>query len=565
MNHQRIKKYAQNKYFIPIVVLVVNILFFIIFNRLFEIRYEELDDFTIMNIIAKSDGTYNYLSVHNHPILGYFLMLLYKTTLDVNWYSIFLLSMQMIAFTTIGTILIKKDRKLGSISYLLILNIIYSRVLMYLQYTSVATIVILAGILGLMYCEETKKTQKWKVFSLLLVAIGIMIRKQSLIIVLPFYTVWILYRLMKHKDGRPLKDFAIIMGITVVLITSNTMIYTRNPIYKNYTEFNSVRTSLFDYNPIPYDNYKKELDEIGWTDIDHVMLYSYSLNDENFYTQAKLQQIKDTAVMTKENYIAKFKDTFNILSWTTSHQFNIVFISMIVMLLFMLVHKRHRAIAILLVVMCLGENYGMMLMKTAFRTVISTYACALTIMAYFLVTSPEEAKEKNRKWLKRMLLLGCIVLLAVNGRAVYKEASSYHKNEYSYLRNVIGYTNRHKENAYIYSNALHNIYLAYSVYEKVPDNQFSNLRAMSDWDIYNQEYYEFKERYQLENIITDLYTKENVYLITGEVPCIDGVILENHIDYVVNYIAEQYHKFVFYDVVKEFAGGIKIYKLYELP
>ena len=49
-----------------------------------------------------------------------------------------------------------------------------------------------------------------------------------------------------------------------------------------------------------------------------------------------------------------------------------------------------------------------------------------------------------------------------------------------------------------------------------PKSAFSNLRVIGGWDMYTQNYYDFKERYELDGTLLDLL-KENVYLIDGDV------------------------------------------------
>ena len=88
-------------------------------------------------------------------------------------------------------------------------------------------------------------------------------------------------------------------------------------------------------------------------------------------------------------------------------------------------------------------------------------------------------------------------------------------------------------------------YLVYSVYEMPPKNAFSNLRVMGGWDMFTKNYYDFKERYNLEGTFLDLL-KENVYLIDGDVVW-SGNYYQNYIDNIVLFIKEHYNKDVTYE------------------
>ena len=166
MIKERLNKIVNDKYFNTILAIFINLTIFIVCNILFQLRYETVDDFTIMKIISKLDGTYSFFSVYIHPILSFFIMLLYKTGIDINWYTIFLLTLQFISFTIIGIILLNKNKKVGSICYSLILITIYTRLLLIINYTSVAAITILAGVISLFYFSESDN-KKYKIIGLI--------------------------------------------------------------------------------------------------------------------------------------------------------------------------------------------------------------------------------------------------------------------------------------------------------------------------------------------------------------------------------------------------------------
>lgn len=76
---EKILKITNRKYFELIVIVLINLIFFIICNTLFEFKYEQVDDFIIMNLISKSDGLYSLYGVQIHPVICGFIILLYKT------------------------------------------------------------------------------------------------------------------------------------------------------------------------------------------------------------------------------------------------------------------------------------------------------------------------------------------------------------------------------------------------------------------------------------------------------------------------------------------------------
>lgn len=81
---------------------------------------------------------------------------------------------------------------------------------------------------------------------------------------------------------------------------------------------------------------------------------------------------------------------------------------------------------------------------------------------------------------------------------------------------------------------------------------------MGGWDMFTENYYNFKDRYSLEGTFLDLL-KENVYLIDGEVYW-SGTNHRNYINKIVQFIKEHYDVDVTYKKVKEF-DNLYIYKL----
>lgn len=157
MFKNKIRKIIDSKYFNCIFIISINLVFFIICNMIFQLRYETVDDFTIMKIISKLDGTYSCYSIYIHPILSFFIMLLYKTGININWYTVFILLLQFISFSLIGTILLNKNKRIGSVFYLMIMSTMYCNLLLIINYTSVAAIVILSGIISILYYLESNK------------------------------------------------------------------------------------------------------------------------------------------------------------------------------------------------------------------------------------------------------------------------------------------------------------------------------------------------------------------------------------------------------------------------
>ena len=126
---------------------------------------------------------------------------------------------------------------------------------------------------------------------------------------------------------------------------------------------------------------------------------------------------------------------------------------------------------------------------------------------------------------------------------------------------MINYTSANKQNVYLYTvPSLQDRYLTYPVYQMPPKESFSNLRVIGGWDMYTQNYYDFKDRYNLEGNLLDLL-KDGVYLIDGDVVW-SGNRYQNYKKHIAIFIKEHYNKEIEFEEIKTF-DNLTIYKVVE--
>ena len=564
-NSKKNKEIIENKYFIPIFVISVNLIFFLICNLVFELRYETIDDFNIINIISKLDGTYNFYAVYIHPVLSYIIMLLYKTGVNINWYTIFMLCLQFLSFTTIGIILLKKNRKIGIISYIFIILTIYMRILVLINYTSVAAITILAGVISIIYYIETSN-KKTNILGLILIAVGTMLRWKSIIIVLPFYIVYMIYDIIKNKKYISIKMFIYILIIFLTIYISNSIIYKISPIYKHFTEFNDVRTYFFDSNILDYKENEEAVKKSGWTENDLELLYTYSFADENFYTIENLTNLKNNINVDINSKIDKVINSIVLFLYIAKYQYIYLFIFICLITISACIFNKKSSIIIGYLLAFFILSLMLCYTKPMYRVLVPTYGTTITMMTYMYIGAEKKNDNKPNKYdkiIQIVISFSSIIIIVLDCYSVYERRIVSDKRYTLLIKELISYINNDKNNAYVYANTFGNISTAYSIYEKIPDNTFLNLRHMGDWDIYNKEYYIFKDRYNIDNIISDLYKKDNLYIITGSAGRANNTICYDHIGVITEYIKEHFEKVINYKVIKEFDYDIKIYKLYE--
>lgn len=189
------------------------------------------------------------------------------------------------------------------------------------------------------------------------------------------------------------------------------------------------------------------------------------------------------------------------------------------------------------------------------RVVIPEYILGTALMIYNLKLS---SKEQINDGIRNCAIV--IFMIAIISGFVGKSYNyDYKLGDYKSTQELINYTNNHKENIYLYTiPSLQFRYLAYSVYQMPPKAAFSNLRSIGGWDMFTGNYYDFKERYNLEGTFLDLL-KENVYLVDGDVIW-SGRRYDNYKENIVLGIKEHYNIEVKCEEVEQF-DNLKIYKV----
>lgn len=553
---------------------IINLFTFLIVNLIFNIKYEQVDDFIMYSLYSGLDGTYNFHAIYMHPIICIIIGAFYRLLPMINWHTIFLLSMQFICFTLIGYTILKKHYTGTSIIlYTLFASIFYTTLLLLIQYTSVAALLIITAfflLIDILEASKEGKNSKLKIYGIFtLFTLGIMTRIQSLLIVAPFYAIYLLIYLVRYKKkiidkqkiAKLIKYYLITLLITLIVYISNFFIYNTNPIYKEYNEWNKLRTTIQDIIHIDYEKDKDIYDEVGWTKNDVYLFNTFGFGDENIFSKENLQKIVDTKA-EKGNYYSLntnlFSVLYNIYSMLINNCIFIMIIFLVVYILNLLRRNKMKENTLIFVTVILINAIFTVLGRNMLRVVIPEYILGTVLLIYNLNLKKEE--KINDGTLNCLIIALIIVVTTIISGQMY--GYNYKLENYESYRQIINYTNSNKENVYLYTiPSLQNRYLSYSAYKMPPKEAFSNLRQIGGWDMFTQNYYDFKERNKLEGNLLDLL-KENVYLIDGEVIW-SGVRYNNYKGNIALAIKEHYNIDVEFEEVESF-NNLKIYKVVQV-
>ena len=554
-----------------VIVILINLVIFGMANILFDIKYEQVDDFIIYNLYSGLDGTYNVHGVYIHPVICFIIGLFFRILPMINWHSIFLLSMQFLCFTLIGYTLLKKhDNGVAIVLYTLFASIFYTALLMLIQYTSVAALLIATSFLLLLDGLEKKEPIKLgkKLLLFVLFSLGIMIRMQSLLIILPFMAIYFIIFMIEYREKTKEKVQIVKMlqydigylVITMVVMLSNQLIYQTDSTYQEFMEYHEIRATLHDIIYVDYEENKEIFDEIGWSQNDHYMFYTFNFGDEEIFSKENLEKILNYKIQKDGKYpfdmdMTRIKDNFMTQVMNENTYIMILFVGIFILCLL----KESKMKQTILV---LGTTIAIHLLfviigRAMLRVVIPEYIMGTALLIYHLELTKSEIKDKVKNC---AIMVGMITMICLLVGKSYNY--DYQLEDYKSTQDIINYTKEHKENAYLYTvPSLQYRYLAYSVYQMPPKASFSNLRVMGGWDMFTGNYYDFKERYQLDGNLLDLL-KDNVYLIDGDVYW-SGRRYDDYKANVVLAIKKHYNVDVICEKQKEF-DNLAIYKVKQI-
>ena len=243
-------------------------------------------------------------------------------------------------------------------------------------------------------------------------------------------------------------------------------------------EYNDIRATLQDISFTPYTSNKEIFDEIGWSENDYYLFYTFNFGDENVYSKENLQKIidykKDNGKLYDFNFSLKNDTNILIDQMRSDYTYIIVmFLGSFLVAIYTNKEKRGYIIAIFLVTIATNAIF-VIIDRSMQRVVIPEYILGTAMLMYLTKYEKENVKKLN---IIRAMSIFIIVITVIFAGGAYEY--NYELKDYSNYKEVINYTNEHKNNVYLYTvPALQYRYLVYSVYEMPPKGAFSNLRVM---------------------------------------------------------------------------------------
>lgn len=530
----------------------------------FGCQYQTNDDYAMSLTVSGAYGDTSPNLVFSSIIFGSLLQWLYTIAPLINWYAWLHITLIFVACSCCVFVILNHIHNRSKFIMAAVFTIIATvPITMQIQFTLQSYLCLTAGCLLAFHALNNKtddSVRKQQIIMLcissILILLGVMLRYNTYLSIIPFVIVYVLYA-CKKKYFKPLLWFL----ITVVICVGANYINDNansDESWKEFYQFNQQRSALLDKPPIDYQENIDVFKSVNWSKTDYDVFYEWMIADENVYTTEKLTYISENS---QASGISIFNATREFFESIRFDGYIGVLICMTMMLAICLLTRKKKLVPIAVYVMVLCIHAGFILLQRApMRTVFPHYIMgilALIMMidySKFRFFNNKDRLWKNEKAIRSIGITSAMILalfgifnfnMGVIGAAQARPIEKY--------RNVVRldeYIVENKDKVFLSTVvAGGSRYKAYDVFDAPDKGMYENFSLLGGWYTKSPRYFQFLREYEIENMFLSL-TREDVYLV-AEDPSLVQIFLK-----------DEYHIYTQAYMMEEF-GDIGVYRLQE--
>ncbi len=235
----------------------------------------------------------------SNVLIGVGLKGLYQAAPNVPWYGGYLfltasLSLAAVAYVCLQPRISTLDVCLTAV----ILCLVGAPFLIVLQFTRVAFLATLAGLLLLAGIVRDGKAARHAIWALPFLLAGALIRFDSLILavlVLSPLAGWMLWQARSQAGARgAIAVLAVTTAVGFALVGLNNWYYARDEAWRDFYKFNALRVAFTDYGRAEYNKVTAPVfSKVGWTRADVDLLREWCFLDRERFNIQTLQTVLD--------------------------------------------------------------------------------------------------------------------------------------------------------------------------------------------------------------------------------------------------------------------------------
>lgn len=552
------RTYLKQKYRKISVALISNFLILGAMAAFMRPSFETNDDIVFAELGSGLRGVKDAHLVFQNYGLGMIYRLLYGVTGRLPWYTIVQYMILFAAFTVVTYVLISR---LGEISGLCLFVILacgfgYEGYI-HLQFTKTAGIAAAAAVFLLLYLLEQEKYSWWGIAGgILLAVIAYMYREDQFWAscgLMAGAGLLFLFDLRKYRNKKLRRLGICVLTFGVLLLSVfgvdrwDSSKY-RSAEWKEYQEFNQLRSELLDYGFPDYDSNQEIYEELGISREAYELYKSWNFNDtEKFDTEVmkKLVDLKQKRPLTIRTVTAFLRRFPSDLLRMPMFYFFAVFA-----VLWLLCGKKDvfSIISVLAECLLLVAVYFYLYYQGRYmvnRVDVGLWFSACLVMLW--IFSSGEVRYMNTK----VSVLLCMICVALGQFMMYTDwrlATSSIPEARVSQRAVLETIGTDKEHTYLAKSGMLSEIVCYGPFDRMPENLLDNVYWFGGWECRTPGYTRAMEVHGIINPYRDVVNNENVYLV------------DDNIDLTLKYIRQYYAENAEAVFVKTI-GNVDVYQI----
>ena len=552
------RTYLKQKYRKISVALISNLLILGAMAAFMRPSFETNDDIVFAELGSGLRGVKDAHLVFQNYGLGMIYRLLYGVTGRLPWYTIVQYMILFAAFTVVIYVLISR---LGEISGLCLFVILacgfgYEGYI-HLQFTKTAGIAAAAAVFLLLHLLEQEKYSWWGIAGgILLAVIAYMYREDQFWAscgLMAGAGVLFLFDLRKYRNKKLRRIGICVLTFGVLLLSVfgvdrwDSSKY-RSAEWKEYQEFNQLRSELLDYGFPDYDSNQEIYEELGISREAYELYKSWNFNDtEKFDTEVmkKLVDLKQKRPLTIRTVTAFLRRFPSDLLRMPMFYFFAVFA-----VLWLLCGKKDvfSVISVLAECLLLVAVYFYLYYQGRYmvnRVDVGLWFSVCLVMLW--IFSSGEVRYMNTK----VSVLLCMICVVLGQFMMYKDwrlATSSIPEARVSQRAVLETIGTDKEHVYLAKSGMLSEIVCYGPFDRMPENLLDNVYWFGGWECRTPGYTRAMEAHGIINPYRDVVNNETIYLV------------DDNIDLTLKYIRQYYAENAQAVFVKTI-GNVDVYQI----
>lgn len=511
--------------------LVFNLFMMLLLHRMFSPVFEGSDDITIVQFVNGSCGSYDPHMVYINYLAGLLFSTLYRNFPLVPWYSWFQFGALCASFTAITYVLCCRIRKgAGFALALLVQSFAAYECYINIQYTKTAGVLAAAGMLliwnalwGIGPKEEEEEEDGpsaisgpgkilWAdlVWGIALAVCSILGRYEQFAACAAL-TAGIPLLMVLDAGKRPsapgkgkifLRCFGVclVLGALLVgLVTYDRSVYEKDPVWKNFTEYNNTRSELMDYGMPKYEEYEELYTKLGVSRAAYDLFDTWNSGDTAVFSTEVMKELSEQRVEKKPG-LTTAKDFAKEVP--KGFLKNTIVRCFIVALALWILFGRHdwRAIlALLAEALLFGALYYYLFLKGRYLYNRVDVGLWMSVLMVLLWTWKTEHKKMPVNTLRTILILGAMGLCAFlqipgwKGRLASHCAESTQKRQET--REKMMEIAKDTDHLYVSKLGILSASRCCGPFEPMPAGMLSNVALLGGWKVESAPYNAILEKY----------------------------------------------------------------------